>query len=235
MHWADLTAALASGSHLSWVASFSFCGCSLEPVLDPSYLPSQGLWHRQGAALGQGGAMVHAPAHQAEDKAGVWAASVQRGAAQGVPPAQVQGEAANHRLLHHTAKQQVTEHRTSAFLWWQDTSHINSGSLVPPAPLLMGGRGEALGQAPQGLPKVPCRNLQSLNTVRDLLTSLQRRQSTRALCQQELHSLEFAWVSACPSQKGLAHRPKGQGAYAASASPSHPGLGGPHWEPALPA
>lgn len=49
-------------------------------------------------------------------------------------------------------------------------------------------------------------------------------------CQKELHSLEFTWVTACPSQRGLAHRPKGQDRTGRQQAYPHPMLG---WRKAL--
>lgn len=57
----------------------------------PLYLSSQGLWHRQGAAQGDGGMVVLAP--QAEGRAGELAASVQMGQSQECPPTHIQEEA----------------------------------------------------------------------------------------------------------------------------------------------
>lgn len=90
---ADSTAALASGSHLQWVASFPFFGCSLEPALVPLYVSCQGLWHRQGAAQGDGGNGGVASVPQAEGKAAGQAASVQLGQSQECLPTHIQGEA----------------------------------------------------------------------------------------------------------------------------------------------
>lgn len=51
----------------------------------PLYLSSQGLWHRQGAAQGDGGNDGAVSAPQAEGKAGGQAASVEMGQSQECP------------------------------------------------------------------------------------------------------------------------------------------------------